>query len=119
MRVIVRVKVIVIVKRPNIFLAITLHDEHHHVLPLHRAAVGREMDWAVNHVQLITGEELGVGEHILVDGANHRERGVQNQRSLGWSVHLLIGIADGDGAHSRSGSPTHTRNGDGDVESET
>ena len=48
-------------------------------------------------------------EHLLVDGANERERRIQHDGSLDRLVHILVGVADGDRTHGCRRTATHAK----------
>ena len=59
---------------------------------------------------------MGGGEGFLSDGADKGEGGVKDNGGLGGAVDVLVGIADGDGAHRSGEASTHPTNGQGDEE---
>ena len=106
-----------LVQRTNVFPAETLHDEHHHVLLDHRNTVAGGVNGTVHAFHLLSvGEILGHGEHILPDGTVEGEGGVQHQCCLHRTVHVLVGIRNGDGAYGSgeaSSDACHCEGGDG------
>ena len=74
------------------------------------------MDGGVDGVELVLSEVARIGEGGLAAGADEREGGVEDDGGLRGVVDILVGIADGDGTHSRGGAASHGDDRDGDIE---
>ena len=92
-----------LVERPDILAPEALHNEHHHVLPSKTRITRisrntRIMDWGIDALHLVLILIIfGHGEDGLADGPIEREGGVEHQSRLNGTIHILVGIRDGDG----------------------
>ncbi len=95
------------VQGTDILASEALDNQYHDVLLGHGNGVGRNMDGGevLLHL-LITLEILGHDKHGLADGTVKGEGRVKHQRSLDRTIDILVGIADGDGAHGCSEAAT-------------
>ena len=93
-----------------VFAAEALDYEHHHVLGLQRSAAVGGVERGVEAVHGVVVHVVRVGEGLFAGGAYHRERRVEHDGGLGGSVHILVGIADGDGADGGGEASAHGTN---------
>ena len=67
------------------------------------------MHGRIEGVHLLRCHIFRVDKGRLIDGANERKGGIQNEGGLRRLVHILVGVAQRDGAHSRGETATHAR----------
>ena len=85
----------------------TLDNKHHDVLLRHGQGVGGNMDGGKVLLHLCFALKiLRNDKHGLADGSIKGEGRVEHQGGLDRTIDILVGIADGDGAHSRNKAAT-------------
>ena len=71
------------------------------------------MERRIDLIQLFSREVLRIFKRLLGERAQQREGSVEHQSRFRWLVHILIGVAQCDGAHCRGESATHTPDAEG------
>lgn len=87
-------------------------DEHHDVGSRQRGLEDGLVDGVVEGGELLGGEVGGVGEGGLAAGADEGEGGVEDDGGLLGLGHILVGVADGYGAHGAGEASTDAGNGE-------
>ena len=112
------------VQGTDIFASEALDNEDDDILLIHARRRGivrgsRAMDGVKDHLKgLFVAEVVGHHEDILADGAIEREGRVKHQCRLCRTVGILVGIADGNGAHCCGKSTSNTCHAKGNKEQE-
>ena len=105
------------IKSTYIFTTEAFDDDNHYILLASYERIARSVDRRIYLIELLLRIVVRHNEYRFAYGADDRERSVQYYSSLLRTVYILIGIANGDRAHSGSEATTyasHTqRNKDG------
>ena len=89
------------VEESQIFLSVAFDDNHHHVLGCEFDGVGRFVNRGVNGFELsLVVKVVRIAVYIFSQGAQQCKRCVEHQCCINRTVHILVGVANRDGAHS-------------------
>ena len=83
---------------PDVLLAVTLQDKHNDIAGREGRAVGGLVEWGIEGLSLLVAHVVGDNKGRFFDCAENRKWCVQHNAGLGGTIHILVGVADGDGA---------------------
>lgn len=97
-----------LIEAADILTAEALDNDDHHILLALYERIRRGMDRRIDGIQLLLRIVIRYYEDWLIDSADDGERSIQHDGSLLRTLHILIGIADGDRTNCRGETSTHT-----------
>ena len=78
--------------------AVTFQYQHHNVAWCESAIPGRLVEWGIEGLRLLFAHIIGNNKRRLFQCPEDGERRVKHDTSLGRTIDILVGVADGDGA---------------------
>ena len=99
-----------LIEAANILSAETLYDDYHNVLLALNKRIRRMMDRRIDGIKLLLCIVVWHLKDRFINSTNEREWSIEHDGCLLRALHILVGIADGDGTHGCSESASHTCN---------
>ena len=99
-----------LIEAANILSTEAFYNDHHYVfLALHQR-IRRMMDRRIDGIELLFCIVVWHLKDRFINSTNEREWSIEHDGCLLRTFHILVGIADGDGAHGCGESASHTCN---------